>query len=56
MPSLKGAERYISKKAGKAIMDYNMLAEGDKICVAVSGGKDSLTLLQVLSDRRKSGS
>lgn len=34
-------------------MDYNMLSDGDKIVVAVSGGKDSLTLLQVLNDRRK---
>jgi len=33
--------------------DYNMLAEGDKIAVAVSGGKDSLTLLKILADRRK---
>jgi len=33
-------------------MDYKMLSEGDKIAVAVSGGKDSLTLLRVLSDRR----
>ena len=33
-------------------MDYKMLAEGDKIAVAVSGGKDSLTLLRVLNDRK----
>ena len=33
-------------------MDYRMLDEGDKIAVAVSGGKDSLTLLRVLADRR----
>lgn len=33
-------------------MDYKMLSEGDKIAVAVSGGKDSMTLLRVLNDRR----
>lgn len=34
-------------------MDYKMLSEGDKIAVAVSGGKDSMTLLKVLHDRKK---
>lgn len=51
MSDLKGQEYYISKGVGRAIMDYKMLAEGDKIAVAVSGGKDSLTLLKVLKDR-----
>jgi tRNA 2-thiocytidine biosynthesis protein TtcA len=49
---IEGPEFYISKRVGKAIMDYQMLAEGDKVLVAVSGGKDSLTLLRVLNDRR----
>ena len=53
MGRLHGAEYYISKSVGKAIMDYNMITAGDKILVAVSGGKDSLTLLRVLNDRRK---
>ncbi|MDD5045025.1 MAG: ATP-binding protein [Candidatus Omnitrophica bacterium] len=49
---IEGPEFYISKKIGKAIADYDMLRDGDKISVAVSGGKDSLTLLKVLNDRR----
>jgi tRNA 2-thiocytidine biosynthesis protein TtcA len=53
MAVLEGSEFYISKRVGRAIMDYRMLQEGDKVCVAVSGGKDSLTLLKVLADRRR---
>ncbi|MFZ2357502.1 MAG: ATP-binding protein [Candidatus Omnitrophota bacterium] len=52
MGVIQGIEFYISKRIGKAIIDYKMLSEGDKIAVAVSGGKDSLTLLRVLTDRR----
>lgn len=33
----------------KAVDDYHMIAEGDKIAVGISGGKDSLTLLYALS-------
>jgi len=44
-------ERSVSKKVGRAIADYDMIQDGDKILVAVSGGKDSLVLLKLLSDR-----
>lgn len=37
----------------KAIDDYGMIEEGDKIAVGISGGKDSLTLLYALSHLRR---
>jgi len=37
----------------KAIDDYHMIEEGDKIAVGISGGKDSLTLLYALSGLRR---
>ncbi len=37
------------RPVGRAIADYGMIKEGDRILLGVSGGKDSLTLLKVLS-------
>ena len=37
----------------RAIQDYNMIEDGDKIAVGVSGGKDSLTLLAALAAYRR---
>lgn len=37
----------------RALDDYQMINEGDKIAIGVSGGKDSLTLLYALSGLKK---
>ena len=44
---------FITKKVGKAVWDYKMLKDGDRILVAVSGGKDSLALLRIMQERLK---
>ncbi|MEJ2308262.1 MAG: ATP-binding protein [Gammaproteobacteria bacterium] len=36
------------RKVGKAIADYAMIRDGDRLLLGVSGGKDSLTLLHIL--------
>ena len=43
----------ISKKVGKAIFDYQLIQKGDRVLVGLSGGKDSMILLETLADRRK---
>ena len=37
----------------RCVDDYNMIEEGDRIAVGVSGGKDSLVLLQLLAGLKK---
>lgn len=45
--------RKIKKLAGQAIGHFNLIEEGDRIAVAVSGGKDSYTLLHILEQLRR---
>lgn len=40
-------------KTRQAINEYNLIEEGDKIAVGLSGGKDSLTLLHILKNYQK---
>jgi tRNA 2-thiocytidine biosynthesis protein TtcA len=45
---------FILKKLGAAVREFAMIREGDRIAVAVSGGKDSLGLLRLLQAYRRS--
>lgn len=46
--SQKKLEKRIIRLTGQAITDYDMIRDGDRIMVAMSGGKDSYVLLDVL--------
>jgi tRNA 2-thiocytidine biosynthesis protein TtcA len=50
---MKPLQARIAREIGRAIVEYGMIEQGDRVAVAVSGGKDSLTLLDMLMGIRR---
>lgn len=43
----------IQRRFNKGVVDYGLIADGDRIMVGLSGGKDSLVLLRLMAERSK---
>lgn len=45
--------RLLYRRFQKALTQYQMIADGDRILIGLSGGKDSLCLLEMLAERKR---
>jgi len=53
IPTISNISNLVRKRTGRAIRDFNLIEDGDVILTAVSGGKDSLSMLHVLTILKK---
>ena len=53
MPYRSPLESRLAKKTTRAIVDFNLVEDGDRVMVGLSGGKDSWALLQILDVMRQ---
>lgn len=53
MENIKQVTKKLQRAVAEAITQFEMIAEGDKIMVCLSGGKDSYTMLQMLLHFKK---
>ncbi len=51
---LNKLQKRLRREVGRAIEAFNMIEEGDKVMVCLSGGKDSYTMLDILQNLQKS--
>ena len=45
--------RRIEKRFSKGVVEYGLIEDGDKILIGLSGGKDSLALVELLAKRAR---
>lgn len=53
MGNATSIETKLARKVGRAIGDFNLIEDGDRIMVGLSGGKDSWALMQILDRMRE---
>lgn len=52
--NLNKLQKRLRRCVGEAIADFNMIEEGDRVMVCLSGGKDSYTMLEILRNLQQS--